>query len=109
MLDLTEPELHIVHPRQLAVLRRVPPRLGQHLRRHVHANSAPGRPHLAAGDENIEAATAAKVEHRFAGLQRGERGGVAAGQTHVRTVRQRLEFAHRIAEFASELVGIRRR
>ena len=96
-------------PGFLAVTGGVAPGLGQHLRRHVHADGAAGGADLASGDEDVEAAAAAEVEHDFAGFQRGERGGIAAGKPHVRAVGQRLEFLDGIAEFAGKLVGVLRR
>ena len=89
MLDFAEAELDVVQAGFLAVTGGIAPRLGQHFRRHVHADGAAGRADLASGDEHVEAAAAAEVEHDFAGFQRGQRGGVAAGKPHVRAVGQR--------------------
>ena len=83
--------------------------LAEHFRRHVHADGAAGRADLAPGDEHVEAAAAAEVQNHFARLQRGERGGIAAGKAHVRAFGQRLEFLDRVAEFLRKFVGVLRR
>ncbi len=43
------------------------------------------------------------------GFKRGERGGIAAGKSHVRAFGQRLEFLDGVAEFASQFFGLLRR
>ena len=64
---------------------------------------------LAAGDEYVKTAAAAEVEHNLAGLQRRQRGGVAARKSHVRAFGKGFEFLDRVTEFARELVGVLRR
>ena len=109
MLDFAKAEFDVVQAGFLPVMRDVVARLAEHFRRHVHADGAAGGANFASGDEHVETAAAAEIEHGFAGLQRGERGGIAAGKPHVRAVGQRLEFLDGVAEFARELFGLLRR
>ena len=83
-------------------MRDVAARLAEHFRRHVHADGAAGGANLSSGNENIESATRAEIEDDFAGLQRGERGGVAAGKAHVRAVGQRLVGVHQVVAAACQ-------
>ena len=109
MLDFPQPELDVVQPGALAIGRDVLPRLGQHLRRHVHADGPAGRPHFAAGNEHVEPAARAQVQHHFAGLERGERVGIAARETHVRTLGQRGQFFGAITDVLGQVFGRHRR
>jgi len=80
MLDFTEAKLGIVQAGIFAVTGEVAAGLAEHFRRHVHADGAAGGTNFATGDEYVEAAATAKVEHGFAGFQRDECGGITAGK-----------------------------
>ena len=74
--------------------------------RHVHADCPARRPDLTSSNEHVKPAAAAEIQQTSPGFQSGQRGGVAAGKSHVRALRQGFEFLDGITEFAGELVCI---
>src|SRR5690606_18076654 len=94
VLDLAEPELDVAG----ADLARVRARLRHHLGRHVDADDAPGRPDLPGGEEAVDAAAGAEVEHGLARPQGRDRLRVAATEAEVGAFGQRGEVLRAIAE-----------
>src|SRR5438309_2356878 len=76
LLDLALEELHVGGPRLALVLAGE----GQHLVGHVEPVGPAGRAHPLRGQEDVDAASGAQIEHRLAGRELGERGGVAAAE-----------------------------
>src|SRR5215475_10617970 len=74
LFDLTFQELYVVN----AGLALIVPGERQHLVRHVESVGLARRPHAPGGEEHVDAAARAQVEHRLAHLQLGQRGGIAA-------------------------------
>ena len=69
----------------------------------------PCRPNLLAGDEHVEPAARAQVQHHLARLQRGQRVRVPARQTHVRPLGQRRQLFRAIANMLGQVLRCRRR
>ena len=67
------------------------------LERDVHADGSARGTDLAPGDEDVEAAAAAQVEHDLARFEGGQRCGIAAGEAHVRAFGQGPEFVRAVA------------
>ncbi len=61
-----------------AGLERIGTREGEHLVRHVEAVCLAGGPHAVRGEQHVDPATGAEVEHHFTLVQFGERGRIAA-------------------------------
>jgi hypothetical protein len=75
-LDVALDELDVLE----ACLRGVCAGQVEHLVGHVQADCPPGRAHAARGDEHVRARTGAKIEHRLAFVQVGDRGRDPAAQ-----------------------------
>ena len=58
----------------------------EHLIGHVKAIGEPGRADPARGEQHVDAATAAEVQHGLARFERGEGGGIAAAERCVQRV-----------------------
>ena len=106
MLDLPQPELHVVQARALAVSGQVLAGAGEHFGGHVHADHPPGRTNLWRGDEGIEPRAAPQVQQHLSRLERSDGAGVAAGQANVRAPWQRGQFFGRVADMLGQRVRI---
>jgi hypothetical protein len=94
MLDLAEAKLDV----RGAALGGIRPGLADHLGRHVHADDAAALPDLPCREEAVDAAAAAEVQHRLAGLQGGDRQRVAAAERHLRALGKLVKLRLRVAQ-----------
>ena len=104
VLDLAEPELDVVEP-ALAAFRA---RALDHLGRHVDADDAAAWARRARGEEAVDAAAAAEVEHGLARLQREQRERVAAAEAEVGALGDRGEVVGVVAELGVERAVVQR-
>jgi len=75
-----------------------PRRLAHHVDGHVDADHASLRPDLTRGEEGVESASAAEIEHRLSRKERRDGLRVAAPEAHVGAFRNAGEVGLRVAE-----------
>jgi hypothetical protein len=105
VLDLAEPELHVVEAGRLSVAREVLPGAHDHLARHVHADHAAPRPDLRPRDEAVEAAAAAEIEDDLPGPEGRDRRRVPAREAEIAPLGQRAELLRRVADLRGARFG----
>ena len=108
MLNLTEPEFHVVETCHIPVDGDIVPGLFQHFPGHVHADGPAALPDPAAGLKHVKTAAAAEIHHGLPLLQGSYGQRIAAGKPHVGAFRQILQALLIIPHGAGERIGAHR-
>src|SRR5450830_1021518 len=100
-LDVSEQELDVAIPPDL----RVGSRLGNHLRRHVHADDPAGLSDSPGGKKGVEPCTGPQIENDIPFLQGREGERVATAEAQVCAILHCMHLCIGIADFPAELRG----
>jgi len=105
VFNFAEAEFDVVEAGGAAVFGEVAAGTGEHIGCHVDADDVAGWADFAAGNEHVDAATAAEVEDLIAGLQGGDGGGVAARKAEVGAGGQVGEVCDGVAKVFGQGIG----
>src|SRR5450830_46263 len=100
-LEVSEQELDVAIPPDL----RVGSRLGNHLRRHVHADDLAGLSDSPGGKKGVEPCTGPQIENDIPFLQGREGERVATAEAQVCAILHCMHLCIGIADFPAELRG----